>query len=150
MKTIINAGIALALSVMALAVRADVGAAPSFGVASDANYIAARQSIEAKDWEKALYRLKYVKADDADVYNLTGYANRKLGKFDEAFRNYKLALEKDPNHRGAHEYVGEAYLLTNNPTMAEQHLAALERICGKSCEEYKDLEREIAEYRKKH
>ncbi|MEO7728595.1 MAG: hypothetical protein ABIS45_15175, partial [Burkholderiales bacterium] len=60
-------------------------------------------------WEKALNRLKYVNADDADVYNPTGYANRKLGKYDEAFRNYKLALQKNPDHRGAHEYVGEAY-----------------------------------------
>ena len=129
--------------------QADVGGGPAFGASSDPNYIAARQAIDAKDWDKALYRLKYVKVDDADVYNLTGYANRKLGKLDEAFRNYKIALQKDPNHRGAHEYVGEAYLLANNPQMAEQHLAALERICGKNCEEYKDLAREIAEFRKK-
>ena len=99
--------------------------------------------------DKALYRLKYVKAEDAEVYNLTGYASRKLGKMDDAFRNYKIALQMNPNHRGAHEYVGEAYLMTNNPAMAEQHLAALERICGKGCEEYKDLAQEIAEYKKK-
>ena len=28
--------------------------------------------------------------------------------------------------------------------------AALDRVCGKDCEEYKDLARELAEYRKKH
>ncbi len=144
------AALALTLAMQMPAAFADAGGPPSFGVGQDANFIAAQKAIEAKDWDKALNRLKYVNAADADVYNLTGYANRKLGKYDEAFRNYKLALQKNPNHRGAHEYVGEAYLLTNNPAMAEQHLAALDRICGKSCEEYSDLSREIAEYKKKH
>ena len=40
--------------------------------------------------------------------------------------------------------------MTNNPAMAGQHLASLERLCGKGCEEYKDLALEIADYRKKH
>ena len=122
---------------------------PTVELAQDPNFAAAKKAIDAKNWEKAVYSLKYVKSDDAEVYNLTGYANRKLGKFDEAFRNYKIALQKDPNHRGAHEYIGEAYLLTNNPAMAEQHLAALEKICGQSCGEYKDLAKELAEYKKK-
>jgi len=119
-------------------------------IGSDPNFVAARKAIEAKQWDKALYSLKYVKAEDAEVYNLTGYASRKLGRMDDAFRNYKIALQMNPNHRGAHEYVGEAYLMTNNPAMAEQHLAALEKICGKNCEEYKDLAKEIAEYKQKH
>ncbi len=142
------ASIALALIATMPAALAESNT-PSADLANDANFIAAKQAIEAKDWEKAVYRLKYVQADDAEVYNLSGYANRKLGRMDEAFRNYKRALQKDPNHRGAHEYVGEAYLLTNNLAMAEQHLAALDRICGRGCEEYKDLAREVAEYKKK-
>jgi Flp pilus assembly protein TadD len=136
-----------ALTLIASAALADATPVPD--LRDDANFIAAKKAIEAKEWDKALYRLKYVKADDAEVYNLTGYASRKLGKMDDAFRNYKIALQMNPNHRGAHEYVGEAYLMTNNPAMAEQHLAALERICGQGCEEYKDLAREIAEYKKK-
>ncbi|HEX3170022.1 MAG TPA: hypothetical protein VHQ88_05555 [Burkholderiales bacterium] len=123
---------------------------PPPDIGSDPNFIAAKKAIAAKQWDKALYSLKYVKAEDAEVYNLTGYASRKVGKMDDAFRNYKIALQMNPNHRGAHEYVGEAYLITNNPAMAEEHLAALEKICGKNCEEYKDLAREIAEYKKKN
>ena len=46
-------------------------------------------------------------------------------------------------------HTGEAYLLTHNLAAAEQHLAALNRICGVVCAEYKDLAREIAEYKKK-
>lgn len=120
-------------------------------LATDANFMAAKKAIEKKDWNDALYRLKYVRAEDPEVYSLTGYVSRKLGKMDDAFKNYKIALQMNPNHRGAHEYVGEAYLLTNNLPMAEQHLAALDRICGsRGCEEYDDLAREIAEYKKKH
>lgn len=147
MKPLRIAAIALTLTASAALAESN---APIPEIGNDSNFIAAKKAIEAKEWDKALYRLKYVKAEDAEVYNLTGYASRKLGKMDDAFRNYKIALQMNPNHRGAHEYVGEAYLITNNPTMAEQHLAALERICGKNCEEYKDLAREIAEYKQKH
>ena len=123
---------------------------PAPAIGSDPNFIAAKKAIDAKQWDKALYSLKYVKAEDPEVYNLTDYASRKVGKMDDAFRNYKIALQMNPNHRGAHEYVGEAYLITNNLAMAEQHLAALEKICGKNCEEYRDLAKEIAEYKQKH
>ncbi len=140
---------AIALTLTATGALAESNA-PVPEIASDPNFVAAKKAIEAKQWDKALYSLKYVQAEDAEVYNLTGYASRKLGKMDDAFRNYKIALQMNPNHRGAHEYVGEAYLITNNPAIAEQHLAALEKICGQGCEEYKDLAREIAEYKKKH
>lgn len=141
---------AIVLTLAATVALAESNSAPPT-LATDANFIAAKKAIEAKQWDKALYNLKYVKAEDAEVYNLTGYASRKLGKMDDAFKNYKIALQMNPNHRGAHEYVGEAYLITNNLPMAEQHLAALDRICGsRGCEEYDDLAREIAEYKKKH
>lgn len=133
---------------MPLRAGADASPSPSPSAAADANFVAGEKAIKAKDWKTALGRLNAAKPN-ADVYNLLGYANRNLGNYDEAFRNYKLALQADPNHKGAHEYVGEAYLLTNNLPMAEQHLASLERICGKNCEEFKDLAHEVAEYKKK-
>jgi len=141
---------ALVLTLAASAALAESNTPPP-AIGSDPNFIAAKKAIDAKQWDKALYSLKYVKAEDAEVYNLTGYASRKLGKMDDAFKNYKIALQMNPNHRGAQEYVGEAYLITNNLPMAEQHLAALDRICGsRGCEEYDDLAREIAEYKKTH
>ncbi len=127
---------------------ADASPSPSPSNAVDANFVAAEKALKAKDWKTVISRLRSVKPD-ADVYNMLGYANRNLGNYDEAFKNYKLALQADPNHKGAHEYVGEAYLLTNNLAMAEQHLASLERICGRNCEEYKDLAHEVAEYKKR-
>jgi hypothetical protein len=59
-----------------------------------------------------------------------------------AFAHYKRALELNPRHRGAHEYVGEAYLLVGALAKAEEHLAALQRICLLPCEELADLERD--------
>jgi len=81
---------------------------------------------------------------NADAQNLLGYAYRNQGKYDLAFRHYGEALKIDPKHRGANEYIGEAYVLTGNKAKAQEHLAALERICGKSCEEYQDLAKAIA------
>ena len=68
---------------------------------------------------------------------------------DLAFKHYGRALELDPRHRGAHEYVGEAYLIVNNLAKAEEHLAALHKICLIPCEEYEDLKKAIVEYRRR-
>ena len=68
---------------------------------------------------------------------------------DKAFEHYRRALAIDPRHRGAHEYIGEAYLMDNKPDMAQQHLASLEKICGTTCEEYADLAKAIAAYTSK-
>ena len=79
------------------------------------------------------------------MQNLLGYAYRNQRKYDLAFVHYKEALRLDPKHRGANEYIGEAYVLVGDKAKAQEHLAALERICGKGCEEYQDLARAIAQ-----
>ena len=81
---------------------------------------------------------------NADAAELLGYAYRNQRKYDLAFEHYRAALQLDPKHRGAHEYIGEAYLLIGNKAKAQEHLAALERICGKKCDEYQDLQKAIA------
>ncbi len=113
----------------------------------------ARDSIRAKDWTNALAELRDAAREEprnADVFNLLGYSYRKQAKPDlaKAFAHYQMALRIDPGHRGAHEYIGEAYLLDGKLLQAESHLVALEKLCGnKTCEEYADLERAIADYR---
>jgi tetratricopeptide (TPR) repeat protein len=72
------------------------------------------------------------------------------GNLDAAFKYYERALDINPKHRGAHEYVGETYLLANNLPKAEEHLAALDKLCFFSCEEYRDLKAAIADYKEKH
>ena len=86
--------------------------------------------------------------DHADLQNYLGYAHRNLKQFDAAFRHYKRAIELEPRHRGAHEYIGEAYLMVGDVPNAEKHLAALRAICLLPCEELTDLEKAFAKYRR--
>lgn len=72
-----------------------------------------------------------------------------MGNLDAAFKHYGRALELNPRHRGAHEYVGEAYLMVGRLADAERHLAELARICLIPCEEHDDLKQKIAEYQQK-
>jgi Flp pilus assembly protein TadD len=119
---------------------------------ADRDLAAARKAIEAKDWAGAIRLLEQVKArqpESADVHNLLGFAERHRGNLDAAFAHYGTALRLDPKHRGAHEYVGEAWLIAGDLAKAEEHLAALARICASSCEEYRDLEKSIAETKRK-
>jgi len=115
----------------------------------------ARKAIEAKDWAAALRELQAAEKDDprnADVQNLLGYSYRKRANPDlpKAISHYQAALRLDPQHKGAHEYLGEAWLMDGKPAQAEKHLAELEKICGgKTCEEYRDLARSIADYNAK-
>jgi hypothetical protein len=62
-------------------------------------------------------------------------------------KHYRRALELNPRHRGAHEYIGDAYLQVKNLAKAEEHLAALDRICLLPCTEYSDLKAKITAYK---
>lgn len=117
---------------------------------ADPEYNAAVAAIEAKDYAKAVPLLQgYVvrSPDDANGENWLAYAYRKTGKLDEAFEHYAKALKLNPNHRGAHEYVGEAYLMVGNLAKAEEHLKILDKLCLLPCEEFTDLKEAVAAYR---
>ena len=119
--------------------------------AADPDYAAGKKAIEARDWNAAikLFSSAALRApDSADIQNYLGYANRNGGKLDASFQHYQRALKLDPKHRGAHEYIGEAYLMVKDLANAEKHLAALDRICLLPCEEYSDLKAKIAAYKK--
>jgi Flp pilus assembly protein TadD len=118
--------------------------------AADPDYAAGKKAIDAKDWNAAIksFSIAALRApDNADIQNYLGYAFRNAGKLDAAFEHYQRALKLDPKHRGAHEYIGEAYLMVNNLAKAEEHLAALDRICLLPCEEFADLKGAISAYK---
>jgi len=153
------ASLCLAAALAALAAQAaDVpGSNPSVRAPSVNDRLAsARKAIDAKDWNKALSELNAAARDEprnAEVQNLLGYSWRKRATPDlaKAFEHYNNALRLDPRHKGAHEYIGEAYLMDRKPAEAEKHLAQLEAICGnRTCEEYQDLAKSIAEYKAKN
>ena len=77
----------------------------------------------------------------ADIYNLLGFSYRKIDtpNLDKSFAAYIMALELDPNHVGAHEYLGEVYLMKNQKDKAISILSDLEKLVGKDAKEYIDL-----------
>jgi len=118
----------------------------------DPDYAAGKQAIVAKDWGAAIKLLSSAALRDtrnADIQNYLGYSYRNAGQMELAFKHYARALQLNPRHRGAHEYVGEAYLMINNLSKAEEHLAALQKICLIPCEEYEDLRKQIEVFRKR-
>lgn len=118
----------------------------------DPEYAAGKEAIKAKDWRAAIKSLSSAALRDTrnpDIQNYLGYAYRNGGQMELAFKHYARALQLNPRHRGAHEYVGEAYLIQDNLSKAQEHLAALEKICLVPCEEYEDLKREIDAYRRR-
>ena len=114
-----------------------------------------RAAIKAADWKKAINELSAAVKEqpgNADAYNLLAYSFRKQATPDlpKTFEHYTTALKLNPNHKGAHEYIGEAYLMDGKPAKAEEHLARLKTICGGSaCEEYEDLAKALAAYKAK-
>lgn len=124
------------------------------GKNENANIVAARKSIAAKDFKTALGQLaKAVQEEpkNADAHTMLGYSYRKLGTFDKSLEHYQSALKLDSDHRSAHEYLGELYLDMNQPDNAEKQLASLKKACpffGK-CEEYDDLKKTIDTYKAK-
>jgi tetratricopeptide (TPR) repeat protein len=153
----LSALIAGAIVCAGLALRQEVAAGDpteddSSASKLDPDYAAGKKAIEAKNWDDAIRLLSSAALRDtrnADIQNYLGYAYRHSGQLDLAFKHYERALQINPRHRGAHEYIGEAYLMVNKPAKAEEHLAALQRICLIPCEEYEDLSKEIAEYRRR-
>jgi Tfp pilus assembly protein PilF len=142
----------LGFSLTTASFAADTGAGPAEPTAAQ-RLDAGRKHIEAKAWPSAISELRAaVRADpgSADAHNLLAYSYRKQAKpdLDKAFEHYRAALKINPKHKGAHEYIGEAYLMNKQPAKAEEHLAQLEKICGnKTCEEYKDLAESIAAHK---
>lgn len=117
---------------------------------ADADYTAGRAALKAGAFAAALGRYQSALKrfpDAADVHNELGFTHRKLRQMDKAFEHYKRALALKPEHRGAHEYIGEAYLMVGDVASAEKHLAALRTICLLPCEEFEDLRKAIAEHR---
>ena len=115
---------------------------------------AIQAAVAKSDWPRAreLARASVEKNPrSADYHNLYAYALRMGEKpeMDLVFRHYNEALRLDPKHRGAHEYLGEAYLQTGNLARAKEELRALDSLCFFACKEYTTLKQAIADYEAK-
>jgi tetratricopeptide (TPR) repeat protein len=121
-------------------------------LSADADYAAGLAAVKKQDFAAALPRLQGALKrfpDSANLQNELGHTFRQLNRLDKAFEHYKRALAIDPRHRGAHEYIGEAYLMVGDVAAAEAHLAALRSICTLPCEEMTDLQAALDAHRRK-
>ena len=138
------------IEVNAAGVDSAVGAVPADPVLQIAN-----AAIAKKDWIAAQTALKKAlegNANNADYHNLYAFSLRKAPNPDmkQVFLHYEQALRIDPRHRGAHEYIGEAYLMVDDLGKAREHLAVLDKLCFLPCEEYTDLKEAVAKYQRNH
>jgi len=120
--------------------------APSSLTAPD--LAAVRAKIKAKDWPAAIGDLNAMidqGVQQADVYSLLGFSLRKSGDYEKAYTFYRKALEFEPNHKGALEYLGELYVERGEMAKAREHVSLLTRLCPAGCEELDDLQGAIAQ-----
>jgi cytochrome c-type biogenesis protein CcmH/NrfG len=114
----------------------------------------AAAATKRQDFASAAAMLKDAVAanpGNASYHNLYAYSLRKGANPDMnlVFKHYNEALRIDPKHRGAHEYIGEAYLMVGNVGKAKDHLGQLDKLCFFGCNEYTDLKKAIAEHETK-
>ena len=81
-----------------------------------------------KKFKKALGNFEEAVARAPEYYeawNMIGYCARNLGDLKRAFAAYDKSLSINPNYDEAHEYLGEAYILSGDLAKAKTELAWL-------------------------
>ena len=120
--------------------------AMSFGDPADATFQEGFEKAQAGDYVDAIDVFKAVVMNEptnADAWNMLGFSHRKLNEFQKAWNAYERALAIDPEHRGAHEYIGEWYLMQGDVASAKAQLAKLTVLCPEGCIERETLAKSI-------
>lgn len=148
------ASIVLFLGALApgLAQGMGTGSDTSPAAVKDPDIVAAEAAIQAKDFKAAVPLLERAIAKNqrnADAHNLLGFSQRNLGDNDKARSAYANALEIEPTHKGANEYLGQLYLIINDLPKAEEQLAKLAKICVFGCAEHRELKRAVDAFKAK-
>jgi len=150
MKPLLVAVVLACLAAFPATARAEASEDTKSSIAAaKVDYERARKAIDKMNWSEAIMALESAARHDprdAEFQNLLGFAHRNKGEMDAAFQHYFRALELNPWHRGAHEYIGRAYLMTDRPDKAAEHLKQLEKQCPDGCRERELLKRAIEEY----
>jgi tetratricopeptide (TPR) repeat protein len=143
------AGLALIVAVGALTDLPRFAWAVDTPTTKDApDLTAVRAKIKAKEFKAAIADLNGLidkGVQHADVYNLLGFSLRKSGDLKTAYTFYKKALDFDPEHKGALEYLGELYVQTGELAKARDHVVLLQKLCPQGCEELEDLQKALAD-----
>ena len=104
-------------------------------------YRAARDAILAGDYKGGIAAMHALGQDEhPDVANYIGYANRKLGNYDQSKVWYEKALASNPDHVRTCSYYGMWHMEQGNRLKAQDYLAKVNALCGnESCQEFKQL-----------
>ncbi|MDA0237656.1 MAG: tetratricopeptide repeat protein [Proteobacteria bacterium] len=106
-----------------------------------------KAALQEEDWSAAIIIFEQALQDlsgSADLQNFLGYAYRKSGDLAKALNHYELALKINPDHKGALEYLGEAYITLGDLKSAKIQLERLKHLCSPiPCEELKELQQAI-------
>jgi tetratricopeptide (TPR) repeat protein len=102
------------------------------------DYRAARELILAGNYEAGIAAMHALGRDDhPDVANYIGYANRKMGNYEQSKIWYEAALKADPNHTRTWSYYGMWQMEQGNRLKAEDDLQKVKLLCGSTdCKEY--------------
>ena len=87
----------------------------------------------------ALERTQAAVGPHPDILTYMGFANRKLGRYQQSFAYYQQALGIDPNNLGVNEYLGELYVQLGDLPRARQQLARLDDLCAYGCAQREEL-----------
>ena len=134
--------IALFLPISAMAMGFGNSSSPESDMTYDAGY---KKAMDGQ-YGEAIEVLKKVVADDpqnADAWNMLGFSYRNTGDSGNAWDAYERALTINPNHKGAHEYLGEWYLMQGDMPSAKAQLDKLKMLCPTGCTESETLDASI-------
>ncbi len=104
-------------------------------------YRAAREEILAGDYKAGIAAMHALGRDDhPDVANYIGYANRKMGNYEQSKIWYDKALAADPDHVRTWSYYGMWQMEQGNRLKAQDYLAKVNALCGNTtCKEFIEL-----------
>ena len=100
------------------------------------------RNLERGRYSDALAELKDLalrQPTNADIQNYLGFAYRKTEEWELAEKHYARALALDPDHKGAHDYMGQLFIQTGRLDRAEALLTNLQRLCPQGCAELDTL-----------
>ena len=128
-------------SIFANQVLFSAGSDSSDDIIKPRNYPEILKLIEKEEFSNAIQKIEKVLKSkkfrkDPDILNHYAYCLRKINNIEKAEIYYIKALNIDPSHRGALEYLGELYVDTKRIDKAKKILIKLKNC---RCEEYSEL-----------
>jgi tetratricopeptide (TPR) repeat protein len=113
------------------------------------DYQIAVREIREQKYDDAIPHLERAaekQPHNADIMNLLATTYRITGNYPLAMAWYKKALAENPDHKRAHENLGELYLGLNDLPSAQAQLAELARLCPDGCDDRDALGKAVAAY----